>query len=66
MNREIKFTLDGKIVARFLHILFRDPDFDMNEPITDTYMFEVGHEIGITQEQVVGILVTLKEMKIIK
>jgi hypothetical protein len=66
MNREIKFTLDGKIVARFLHILFRDPDLNLDEPITDTYMFEIGHEIGITQEQVVGILVTLKEMKIIQ
>jgi hypothetical protein len=66
MNREMKFTLDGKIVARFLNVLLRDPDFDMNEPITDTYIFEVGHEIGITQDQVVGIIVTLKEMKIIQ
>ena len=66
MNREMKFTLDGKIVARFLNVLLRDPDFNLEEPITDTYMFEVGHEIGITQDQVVGIIVTLKEMKIIQ
>ena len=66
MDREMKFTLDGRIVARFLNVLLRDPDFNLDEPITDTYMFEVGNEIGITQDQVVGIIVTLKEMKIVK
>jgi hypothetical protein len=66
MDREMKFTLDGRIVARFLKILLRDENFNLDEPITDTYMFEVGHEIGITQDQVIGIIVTLKEMKIIK
>ena len=66
MDREMKFTTDGRIVAWFLRILLRDENLNLDEPITDTYMFEVGNEIGITQDQVVGIIITLKEMKIIK
>jgi hypothetical protein len=66
MDREMKFTLDGKIVTRFLHILFRDPDFNLEEPITDTYMFEVGNEIGISRSQVKMIIITLKAMEIVK
>jgi hypothetical protein len=66
MSREMKFTTDGRIVAMFLRILLRDENLNLNEPITDTYMFEVGNEIGITQDQVVGIIITLKEMKIVK
>jgi hypothetical protein len=66
MDREIKFTQDGKIVAMFLKKLLRDPDFDLNEPITDTYMFEVGHEAGITRSQVKMIIITLKAMEIVK
>ena len=66
MDREMKFTTDGRIVAMFLRILLRDEDLNLDEPITDTYMFEVGHEIGITQDQVNGIIITLKVMGIIK
>jgi hypothetical protein len=66
MDREIRFTLDGKIVARFLNVLLRDPDFNLDEPITDTYMFEVGNEIGISRSQVKMIIITLKAMEIVK
>jgi hypothetical protein len=47
MKREFKFTLDGRIATRFLNVLQRDIDFDLEQPITDTYMFEVGNEIGM-------------------
>jgi hypothetical protein len=66
MDREMKFTLDGRIVARFLNVLLRDPDFNLDEPITDTYMFEVGNEIGISRSQVKMIIITLKAMEIVK
>lgn len=66
MDREMKFTLDGKIVARFLNVLLRDPDLNLDEPITDTYMFEVGHEVGISRSQVKMIIITLKAMEIVK
>jgi hypothetical protein len=66
MDREMKFTLDGRIVARFLNVLLRDPDFNLDEPITDTYMFEVGDEIGISRSQVKMIIITLKAMEIVK
>ena len=66
MDREMKFTTDGKIITRFLNVLLRDPDLNLDEPITDTYMFEVGHEVGISRSQVKMIIITLKAMEIVK
>ena len=66
MKREFEFTLDGKIVARFLNMLYRDKDFDVNQPITDTYMFSVGDEIGLSISNTQMVIDLLTEMKIIK
>ena len=49
MKRELKLTQDGRIISMFLHILRSDPDFNIDEPITDTYLFEVGHECGLSE-----------------
>jgi hypothetical protein len=32
--REFKLTGKGLLIARFLHVLFDDMDFDSNEPMT--------------------------------
>jgi hypothetical protein len=66
MKREFKFTLDGRIATRFLNILQRDIDFDLEQPITDTYMFEVGNEIGMDTKNTQIIIDLLIEMKIIE
>ena len=66
MKREFKFTLDGRIATRFLNVLQRDIDFDITQPITDTYMFEVGNEIGFDTENTQIIVALLMKMKIIK
>lgn len=66
MKREFKFTLDGRIATRFLNVLQRDIDFDITQPITDTYMFEVGNEIGFDTENTQIIVDLLMKMKIIK
>jgi hypothetical protein len=66
MKREFKFTLDGRIATRFLNVLQRDIDFDLEQPITDTYMFEVGNEIGMDTKNTQIIIDLLIEMKIIE
>ena len=52
MKRELKLTQDGRIISMFLHILRSDPDFNIHESITDTYLFEVGHECGLSEQEV--------------
>jgi hypothetical protein len=66
MKREFKFTLDGRIATRFLNVLQRDIDFDLEQPITDTYVFEVGNEIGMDTKNTQIIIDLLIEMKIIE
>lgn len=46
MKREFKFTGIGREVMQFMEILSRDPDFDINEPMTDTFLQDVHGEVN--------------------
>jgi hypothetical protein len=47
-TRVLKFDDTGKSIALFLSQLLKDPDFNIDEPMTDTYLSEVGFELGWT------------------
>jgi hypothetical protein len=36
----------GILAMQFIANLLKDPTLDMNEPIVDNYLFEVGYEMG--------------------
>jgi hypothetical protein len=65
MKREIKFTQIGRIVTLYLAQLLRDKDVDINKPMTDTYLFEIGYEMGLSEEQTRKIISELKTMGIV-
>jgi hypothetical protein len=65
MKREFKFTQVGRITTMFLFQLLRDKDFDLDQPITDTYFFEVGYEMGMSGDQLEYIIKELKNMGVI-
>ena len=65
MKREIKFTQIGRIVTLYLAQLLRDKDVDINKPMTDTYLFEIGYELGLSEEQTRNIMSELKTMGIV-
>jgi len=65
MKREIKFTQIGRIVTLYLAQLLRDKDVDINKPMTDTYLFEIGYEMGLSEEQTRKIMSELKTMGIV-
>tara|TARA_R110000772_G_scaffold259118_1_gene376622 strand:- start:691 stop:915 length:225 start_codon:yes stop_codon:yes gene_type:complete len=44
--REFNFTGIGREVMQFMEILSRDPDFDINEPITFTILQSVHSEVN--------------------
>lgn len=64
--REFKLTGKGILVARFLHVLFDDMDFDSNEPMTDTYIQDVCHEAGFDRYETLTIVDELVRMGIVK
>jgi hypothetical protein len=51
MKREFNFTLEGRIIAMYLRILMNDSEFSINKSITDNYLFDVGREMDLSQEQ---------------
>lgn len=59
-NRVLKFGDDGKSVALFLSQLLKDKDFDLDEQMTDTYLYQVGFELGWSEEETKDIIFTLK------
>ena len=65
MKREFKFTQVGKTTTMFLLQLLKDKDFDLDQPITDTYFFEVGYEMGLSGDQLQHIINELKAMGIV-
>lgn len=65
MKREIKFTQIGRIVTMYLAQLLRDKEVDINEPMTDTYLFEIGYEMGLSEEQTRKIISELRVMGIV-
>jgi hypothetical protein len=65
MKREYNFTQMGKIVTMFLTQLLRDKGVDLNKPMTDTYLFEVGYEMGLSEDNIMKIISELKTMGIV-
>ena len=65
MKREYNFTQMGKIVTMFLTRLLRDKEVDLNKPMTDTYLFEVGYEMELSEDNIIKIVSELKTMGIV-
>jgi hypothetical protein len=65
MKREYNFTQMGKIVTMFLTQLLRDKKVDLYKPMTDTYLFEVGYEMGLNEDNIIKIISELKTMGIV-
>jgi hypothetical protein len=65
MKREYNFTQMGKIVTMFLTQLLRDKKVDLYKPMTDTYLFEVGYEMGLSEDNIMKIISELKTMGIV-
>jgi hypothetical protein len=65
MKREYNFTQMGKIVTMFLTQLLRDKKVDLDKPMTDTYLFEVGYEMGLSEDNIMMIKGELKTMGIV-
>jgi hypothetical protein len=65
MKKEYNFTQMGKIVTMFLTQLLRDKGVDLNKPMTDTYLFEVGYEMGLSEDNIMKIISELKTMGIV-
>ncbi len=45
---------------QFIAELLKDPDLDLNEPIVDNYLFEVGYELGWPQADTAEVIKFLK------
>ena len=60
MKREYNFTQMGKIVTMFLTRLLRDKEVDLNKPMTDTYLFEVGYEMELSEDNIIKIVSRIK------
>ena len=65
MKREYNFTQMGKIVTIFLAQLLRDKKVDLDKPMTDTYLFEIGYEMGLSEDNIMKIISELKTMGIV-
>ena len=65
MKREYNFTQMGKIVTMFLTRLLRDKEVDLNKTMTDTYLFEVGYEMELSEDNIMKIVSELKAMGIV-
>ena len=65
MKREYNFTQTGKIVTMFLTRLLRDKEVDLNKTMTDTYLFELGYEMELSEDNIMKIVSELKTMGIV-
>ena len=45
---------------QFIAELLKDPELDLNEPIVDNYLFEVGYELGWLQADTAEVIKFLK------
>jgi hypothetical protein len=50
----------GVKAFKFISQLLDDPNLDLNEPIVDTYLFEVGYELGWEQAETGDVIKFLK------
>ena len=52
----------GVKAFKFIAQLLNDPDLDLNEPMIDSYLFEVGYEMGWEQSEI-GDVITFMKLK---
>ncbi len=50
-NREVRVTQEGQNVFMFIAELLNNKEFDITQPITDTYLHEVGWFVGLSIEK---------------
>lgn len=65
MKREVEFTQLGRTITMFLSQLLRDKNVDLNKPMTDTYLMEVGYEMGLIEVETEYIITELRLMGIV-
>jgi predicted Zn-dependent protease with MMP-like domain len=65
MKREYNFTQMGRIVTIFLAQLLRDKKVNLDKQMTDTYLFEIGYEMGLSEDNIMKIISELKTMGIV-
>lgn len=61
-----EFTSSGKDIALFLSQLLKDDEFNIDDPITDAYLMEVGYELGWEESHSWYVISELKERLTIK
>jgi len=64
--RQFEFTPSGKDIALFLAQLLKDKDFNIDEPMTDNYLLEVGYELGWIEDHTQYIISKLRAKFIIE
>jgi hypothetical protein len=52
--------LKGIKAFQFIAQLLKDPDLDLNQPMVDSYLFEVGYELGWELEETNEIIKFIK------
>jgi hypothetical protein len=50
----------GVKAFKFIAQLLNDPSLDLNEPIVDGYLFEVGYELGWEQAEIGDVIQFMK------
>jgi hypothetical protein len=50
----------GVKAFKFIAQLLNDPDLDLNNPIVDAYLFEVGYELGWEQSETGDVIKFMK------
>lgn len=50
----------GVKAFRFIAQLLNDPKLDLNEPMIDSYLFEVGYELGWEQSETGDVITFMK------
>lgn len=55
----------GQLAFKFIAKLMEDPSVDLNEPMVDNYLFEVGYELGWELHTTQGIIKYLELKKML-
>ena len=65
-NRQYSVSgLLGVQAFKFIAELLKDKDLDLNEPMVDNYLFEVGYELGWEKGQTMRVINYLKLIKML-
>lgn len=51
-KREFIIPADNTVIGAYkmIALMMKDPDFDIKETMTDTYLLELGYELGLRDE----------------